>query len=54
MSTINGDAILNTRTRGANKVNENKQLDETLKKGQNALLDQKLEELKKRYENGEI
>ena len=54
MATINGDAILKTRTRGSNKVNENKQLDESLKKGQNALLDQKLEELTKRFENGEI
>ena len=54
LATINGDAILKTRTRGSNKVNENKQLDESLKKGQNGLLDQKLEELTKRFENGEI
>jgi hypothetical protein len=34
MSTINGDAILTTRTRGAAlKNSENKYLDESLKQG---------------------
>lgn len=50
----NGNHILTTRTRGAGKQQVNKQVEETLRKGQDKLLTVKLEELKKRYANDEI
>lgn len=55
-SALNGNAILPTRTRGAAaKPSASKAvLEETLKKGQDELLDEKLEELKGRYERDEI
>lgn len=55
-SVVNGNAILSTRTRGAAaKPSASKAAgEESLKKGQDALLDEKLEELKGRYERDEI
>lgn len=47
--------ILTNRTRGAaNKQATNHLIEETLKQGQQALLDKKLEELTTRYERNEI
>ena len=53
---VNGNAILPTRTRGAasRPAAGKAALEESLKKGQDALLDEKVEELKGRYARGEI
>jgi hypothetical protein len=56
----NGDAdgepaqILPTRTRGARQQEANAEREQDLKRGQDELLDDKLEELKLRFENNEI
>lgn len=50
----NDAPIMKTRTRGAKNKQVNHQIEADLKKSQNKLLEEKLQELKQRYENGEI
>lgn len=51
----NGNGIMVSRTRGGNKQHDQKeQIEENLRKDQDKLLDEKLEELKRRFEKNEI
>lgn len=50
----NGNGIINSRTRGGTKQQDNKQFEENLRKDQDNLLTEKLEELKRRYAKNEI